>query len=204
MRKPVILLTVLLGGTLASLAQDQDFSKVQIKVSKVAGGVYLLQGEGGNIAASVGEDGIVIVDDQFAPLADVHLPGAGGPGDDPRVTAHDVQPPAELGDPLADRRLDRREIPHVRAAGDDPPVQRLDLLDRLGQIVRSGHRVGDAADLGADVDRDDVGALLGQPDGVRPPLPPGRAGDEGDLTLELSCHFCHSFHFSHNDPRGSP
>jgi glyoxylase-like metal-dependent hydrolase (beta-lactamase superfamily II) len=53
-----------------SFAQDQDFSKVQIKVSKVAGNVYLLQGAGGNIGASVGEDGIVIVDDQYAPLAD--------------------------------------------------------------------------------------------------------------------------------------
>jgi len=29
----------------------------------------MLEGEGGNIAASIGEDGIVIVDDQFAPLA---------------------------------------------------------------------------------------------------------------------------------------
>ncbi len=53
-----------------SLAQDQDFSKVQIKVSKVAGSVYMLQGAGGNIGASVGDDGIVIVDDQYAPLAD--------------------------------------------------------------------------------------------------------------------------------------
>lgn len=51
-------------------AQDQDFSKVQIKVTKVSGNIYMLEGSGGNIAASVGQDGIVIVDDQFAPLAD--------------------------------------------------------------------------------------------------------------------------------------
>lgn len=51
-------------------AQNQDFSKVQIKVSKVAGNVYMLAGAGGNIGASVGDDGIVIVDDQYAPLAD--------------------------------------------------------------------------------------------------------------------------------------
>jgi len=51
-------------------AQEQDFSKVEIKVTKVAGNIYMLQGAGGNIAASVGEDGIVIVDDQYAPLAD--------------------------------------------------------------------------------------------------------------------------------------
>lgn len=51
-------------------AQNQDFSKVQIKVTHVSGNVYMLEGDGGNIAASVGEDGIVIVDDQYAPLAD--------------------------------------------------------------------------------------------------------------------------------------
>src|SRR5271170_3797902 len=51
-------------------AQDQDFSKVEIKVTKVSGNIYMLEGAGGNIAASVGEDGIVIVDDEFAPLAD--------------------------------------------------------------------------------------------------------------------------------------
>ncbi len=48
---------------------QQDFSKVQIKATKVAGSVYMLEGAGGNIGVSVGEDGIVIVDDQFAPLA---------------------------------------------------------------------------------------------------------------------------------------
>jgi len=51
-------------------AQGQDFSKVEIKVTKVSGNIYMLQGAGGNIAASVGEDGIVIVDDQYAPLAE--------------------------------------------------------------------------------------------------------------------------------------
>jgi cyclase len=61
-------LTLLAGGL--SLAQDQDFSKVQIKVSKVAGSVYMLQGAGGNIGASIGDDGIVVIDDQYAPLAD--------------------------------------------------------------------------------------------------------------------------------------
>src|SRR5215472_9962540 len=61
-------LAILLSQTAS--AQDQDFSKVQIKVTKVSGNIYMLEGQGGNIAASVGEDGIVIVDDQFAPLAE--------------------------------------------------------------------------------------------------------------------------------------
>jgi cyclase len=51
-------------------AQDLGLSNVEIKVSKVAGSVYLLQGVGGNIAASVGDDGIVLIDDESAPLAD--------------------------------------------------------------------------------------------------------------------------------------
>ena len=53
----------------AAFAQTTDFSKVEIKVQKVAGTVYMLQGAGGNIGVSVGDDGILIVDDQFAPLA---------------------------------------------------------------------------------------------------------------------------------------
>lgn len=61
-----VLLLVALGSL--ALAQ-QDFSQVQIKVTKVAGTVYMLEGSGGNIGVSVGDDGIVMVDDQFAPLA---------------------------------------------------------------------------------------------------------------------------------------
>src|SRR5438309_4134944 len=70
MRK-AILAFLLFGflGAIYSFAQGQDYSKVEIKVQKVAGTVYMLEGAGGNIAASVGDDGIVIVDDQFAPLA---------------------------------------------------------------------------------------------------------------------------------------
>lgn len=65
----IVLIAVVTTVALAA-AQDQDFSKVQIKVTKVAGNVYMLQGAGGNIGASVGEDGIVVVDDQYGPLAD--------------------------------------------------------------------------------------------------------------------------------------
>lgn len=55
-------------GAWASLAiaEQPDFDNVEIKVAKVAGNVYMLEGEGGNIGVSVGADGIVIVDDQQA------------------------------------------------------------------------------------------------------------------------------------------
>jgi glyoxylase-like metal-dependent hydrolase (beta-lactamase superfamily II) len=56
----------------AAAAQEKtpDWSRVEIKVTKVSGNIFMLEGQGGNIAASVGEDGIVIVDDEFAPLAE--------------------------------------------------------------------------------------------------------------------------------------
>lgn len=67
--------TRLFAAVLASLAtvqagaQPEDFSKVEIKATRVANGLYMLEGAGGNMAASVGEDGVVLVDDEFAPLA---------------------------------------------------------------------------------------------------------------------------------------
>jgi len=65
----VLAILVALAGSCA-LAQQPDFEKVQVKVTHVAGTVYMLEGAGGNIGASVGDDGIVIIDDQFAPLAE--------------------------------------------------------------------------------------------------------------------------------------
>jgi cyclase len=70
MRKTSLLSTGLLLALAFAPAQDEDFSKVQMKVTKVAGSVYMVEGAGGNIGASVGDDGIVIVDDQYAPLAE--------------------------------------------------------------------------------------------------------------------------------------
>jgi len=70
MRKIQSALLLLALAASSAAAQDRDFSKVQVKATKVAGNVYMLEGAGGNIGASVGPDGILIVDDQFAPLAD--------------------------------------------------------------------------------------------------------------------------------------
>jgi glyoxylase-like metal-dependent hydrolase (beta-lactamase superfamily II) len=67
--KKFLLLTVSLLFAVSTQAQT-DFSKVEIKATKVAGNVYMLEGAGGNIGVSVGDDGLLIVDDQFAPLAD--------------------------------------------------------------------------------------------------------------------------------------
>ena len=68
MRKIVVLIFLFILPVCVSA--QTDFSKVEIKATKVAGNVYMLEGAGGNIGVSVGADGILIVDDQFAPLAD--------------------------------------------------------------------------------------------------------------------------------------
>ena len=49
---------------------QQDFSNVEIIPHHVAGNMYYLQGAGGNIGLSIGDDGVVMIDDQFAPLTE--------------------------------------------------------------------------------------------------------------------------------------
>ena len=64
--------TLLMSSPLAlscSQAQEADrFAKVEIKAEKLADGVAVLFGAGGNIGVSYGPDGTVLIDDQFAPL----------------------------------------------------------------------------------------------------------------------------------------
>lgn len=63
----------LLGALLVcggASAQEQDWDAVALTIHHVAGGVYYLEGQGGNIGLSVGDDGIVMIDDQFAPLTE--------------------------------------------------------------------------------------------------------------------------------------
>lgn len=68
--KPLFSMFALSFLSSLALAQGQDFSKIEMKATKVSGNIYMLEGSGGNIGVSVGPDGILIVDDQYAPLAD--------------------------------------------------------------------------------------------------------------------------------------
>ncbi len=63
----VFLLLWTLGGV--ALAA-RDFNDVEITVEDLGGGIYMLKGAGGNIGVSSGDDGLYIIDDQFAPLTD--------------------------------------------------------------------------------------------------------------------------------------
>lgn len=66
---------------LAAPVAAQDFESVEMKATHVAGAVHMLEGMGGNIGVSVGSDGILIVDDQFAELADKIRAALGELGD---------------------------------------------------------------------------------------------------------------------------
>lgn len=52
----------------ASALAQEDFSKVEIQTEKLADSVYMMTGSGGNLGASVGDDGVFLIDSQFAPL----------------------------------------------------------------------------------------------------------------------------------------
>ncbi len=54
----------------AGAFSQPDFDKVEIKVHPVAGQVSYLEGAGGNIGVFVGDDGVFLIDDQYAPLTD--------------------------------------------------------------------------------------------------------------------------------------
>ena len=54
----------------APLAAQQNLDTVQVRTLKVADGVYMLTGSGGNIGVSAGASGIVVIDDQYAPLTE--------------------------------------------------------------------------------------------------------------------------------------
>ena len=55
---------------IAAQAQQTDFSKIEMKTTKIASNVYTLDGSGGTIGVLTGPDGVLMVDSQFAPLGD--------------------------------------------------------------------------------------------------------------------------------------
>jgi hypothetical protein len=110
------------------------------------------------------------------------FPGFDHRAHDTGVGDHDVQP-AELGRSAADCRLHRGELTDVGLHRDDPAAvlahQRRGLLQvrERRPLVRDGlHRL-------ADVDRDDVRPLLGEPDRLGASLPASGTGDEGHLAV---------------------
>ncbi len=67
--KPVA--AIALAASLSGAAGAQrDFSQVEITVQQARGNIYTLFGAGGNIGVSIGDEGVFLIDDQFAPLTD--------------------------------------------------------------------------------------------------------------------------------------
>jgi cyclase len=70
MRIMLTAFAAVLAFSCAAFAQTPDFSKVEIITQDLGNKTYMLTGQGGNITVAVGDDGIIMVDTQFAPLHD--------------------------------------------------------------------------------------------------------------------------------------
>jgi cyclase len=70
MRNKLVLAAAFAACVSLPIFAQQDFSKVEVKAEKVADGLWMLTGAGGNIGVSAGPDGVFLVDDQYAPLTD--------------------------------------------------------------------------------------------------------------------------------------
>ena len=96
-------------------AAQQDFSKVEIKTTKLNATTYMLTGAGGNIGLSVGEDAVFLIDDQYAPLtAEDHR------GD---REAHRQAGEVRAQHPLALRPYRRQREPRQRRGADLSPTR---------------------------------------------------------------------------------
>lgn len=79
--RAVLLTGLLTVPALAAAGPADRFADVEVTAEPVQGGIYMLTGAGGNIGVSVGDDGTLIIDDQYAPLAgriQAALDGLGG------------------------------------------------------------------------------------------------------------------------------
>ncbi|HEX9964024.1 MAG TPA: MBL fold metallo-hydrolase [Allosphingosinicella sp.] len=85
--RPIIFAIAALAAAPASA--QQDLSKVEVKVEKIAPGVAVLFGAGGNIGLSYGADGNIIVDDQYAPMSDRILAAIAAIGGNREILADD-------------------------------------------------------------------------------------------------------------------
>jgi glyoxylase-like metal-dependent hydrolase (beta-lactamase superfamily II) len=62
---------LIISSVIFSLSLNaQDFDAVEIETIDIGDGIYMLVGMGGNIGVSVGEDGVFVIDTQFAPLSE--------------------------------------------------------------------------------------------------------------------------------------
>jgi cyclase len=70
MRLQLLAPAALAAAFLAPVFAQQDFSKVEIKTTQLSSTAYMMEGSGGNLGLSIGEDAVFVIDDQFAPLSE--------------------------------------------------------------------------------------------------------------------------------------
>lgn len=70
MKIEIFVSLLLLSLAPMSLSANDRFADVQVIPAKLSESVYMLKGAGGNIGVSAGEDGLLLIDDQYAPLAE--------------------------------------------------------------------------------------------------------------------------------------
>jgi cyclase len=73
-----LLPAILCSLCVASVSAQQDFADARVVTEPVAPGIHMLVGPGGNIGVSVGDDGVFLIDDQYAPLTDRVLAALSG------------------------------------------------------------------------------------------------------------------------------
>lgn len=68
--KKITQCVALIASLTTASAMAQDFSKIEIETIAVADNIFMLKGAGGNVGVSVGEDGVLLIDAQYEPMAD--------------------------------------------------------------------------------------------------------------------------------------
>ena len=86
----------------------------------------------------------------------------------------------------ATTRVERGRVAHVDGTRQHPLAGLLHQPNGLVEVVGRRQRVEHRLDVVVDVDDDDVSAVLGERDGMRPPLSASCTGDEGDLAVKGS------------------
>lgn len=127
----LILASAVAIATAAQAQQQTDYSKVEIKTTKIGDNFYTLEGSGGTISALTGPDGIFLVDSQFAPLTDKLVAALKKISDKPvryLVNTHvhgdhtgGNENFAKLGATIFSREQLRDRLEHPRPAADGTP-----------------------------------------------------------------------------------
>lgn len=76
-------ISLFVGGLTAVVMAQNNFDKVEIKTEKLADGVWVMYGAGGNIGLCAGPDGALLIDDQYAELSPKILAAAKQVGGQP-------------------------------------------------------------------------------------------------------------------------